>query len=386
MKAFCNVGKTVLSKALGLQKNYSEVLERAYEVLDEDASGCGTCKWHALRTVTHDGEELFAECERACASCPHRVMKVEYTYSRVYHNERNRCGYKPRLKCNAIKLLLAFHFYEIDQNGLIYHIDVSALAEKLGCNIKTVNNNLEQLREYGYISFSRIDSRLINLYLPEYEDYFKPASSGGRGFLVISENVFSELLKIDSINTLRITLRQLMEFDQLKNHGTDSVEKSYHDLRMLLPDYCKRNVIQKASDKLSMFVTEIKDNLIKFILKPEFDAKHQKEERLQFYEEQLTEFWHEFTEEAGEINTGIHSIDESKFAGFFEGIEVEEYVGWSLSPLDVADLAYLCLQYSFNVVLKALQQIYQTYILKFTKITNLGGLARTIIHAMYRAA
>lgn len=384
MRPFCKIGKAVLTRALGLQKNYTEVIENSYEITDIAASGCESCRWYSIRSVTKPGEELYAECENACATCPHRQMKMEHTYKKVYHNEFNRYGYQPRLKTNAIKLLIAYHFFDIDSIGIIRNIDLQELADKLGCNIKTINNNNELLKEYGYIAYSKVDTGLVNVFLPGYEDYFKPASAGGRGFLNMSETVFDEILKIDSINVLRLALRELMEFD-LISHKTDSTEKSYKELKRMLPDYCKRNIIQKASGKLSMFVTEVKDKIIRFIIKPEYDTKRRQEEYLHFYEEEIFKLGAGLSHDALELNTGIHNSKDSAYAGFFDGAGTDsgDYVGWFFNQQEIDDLAMLCLQYSFGLVTKALQSIYKTYKSRHLPIQNLGGLTRTVITAMF---
>ena len=384
VKTFCSIGKAVLTKALGLQQNYREVIESEREVIDTEASGCESCRWHKIKTVTRPDEELYAECESACASCPYKVMKTEITYKRVYHNEKNRYGYQPRLKTNAIKLLIALHFQdEVDNIGFIKNINLKGLAKLLSCNIKTIHNCLETLKEYGYISFTKTDVNLITVWLPEYENYFKPASSGGRGFLTLSDAVFTELLSIKNLNELRISVRQLMEFEILTNTRKNTVEKSYKELRRMLPNYCKRNIIKRAAEKLSMFIVEMKDNLIRFIIKPEYDAKTQKEQQLEFYEKELITFSQEFAHDVAELNTSIHNTKDSKYSDFFEGTEVEEYRCWFFTPLEIADLATLCLQYSWHRVMKALQSIYRTYKLQSggTTIQNLGGLVRTVILA-----
>lgn len=381
MSPFAKIGKTSLKQLLGLQKNWTETIEDSREVIDIDASGCEACKWYKIKSVTRPDEPMYSVCESTCANCPCRKMKTEYTYKQVYHNEKNRYGYKPVLKTNAIKLFLAYHFYNIDNIGFIQNVNLQELANSFGCNIKTIHNNNELLRKYGYISFSKTDTNTVNIFLPEYENYFKPLSQGGKGFLIMSTEVLQQVLAIKSINELRICLRRLMEFDLLTNSNVNNVEKSYAELRRDLPGYCKRNVIQKASEKLALFVVEMKDNLIKFIIKPEYDAKLQKEEQEAFYEEQITEFAKEFANDVSNINTSICDYKSSKYAEFFEGTEAGDLKCWFFTAVEIADLASLCLQYSWHTVLKALQNIYKTYRLTGTKIRNLGGLTRSIILA-----
>ena len=248
---------------------------------------------------------------------------------------------------------------------------------------KTINNNNELLREYGYICYNKTDSHFANVFLPDYENYFKPASQGGRGFIVMNKSVLNELVKIQSINELRITLRQLMEFDLLSNRSIDSIEKSYKELRRVLPDYCKRNVIKKASEKLSMFIVEIKENIINFRIKDKYDSKRQKAELQSYYEQELLDFSKEFLHDVVEINTSITDYRDSKYSEFFDGVEpyTGTYSAWMLTQVEIADLASLCIHYSWHHVIKALQSIYKTYRMKGVAIMNLGALCRTVILA-----
>ena len=111
--------------------------------------------------------------------------------------------------------------------------------------------------------------------------------------------------------------------------------------------------LQEASSKLSMFITEIKDNLVKFTIKPEYDAKKRKEEQLTYYEQEITSFSKEFAHDVAEINTNIYHSRDSKFADFFTEPETIEYRCWFFTKLEIADLASLCLQYSYDIVIKA---------------------------------
>jgi len=88
------------------------------------------------------------------------------------------------LKANAIKLFLLLHFYHPDNNGIVYNLEACDLASVIGCNVRTVWNNLKVLEEYTYISYSKNEYGLINVILNDYENYYLPANKGGRGFLV----------------------------------------------------------------------------------------------------------------------------------------------------------------------------------------------------------
>lgn len=120
-------------------------------------------------------------------------------------------------------MLLSFCFYCIfiirDRFGIIKNIDIRELAEHLHCDIKTVKNNLEILNRYAYVTYARTDSYIITLCLNDYTSYYLPARQGGRGFIVLSKKLLSQILEIDTLVTLRIYLRQLISIDNLNAKG-----------------------------------------------------------------------------------------------------------------------------------------------------------------------
>lgn len=46
-----------------------------------------------------------------CNNCPHRILTTKNVTKKIYHNEKNRYGYRPMLKSNALKLFMLLHFY-----------------------------------------------------------------------------------------------------------------------------------------------------------------------------------------------------------------------------------------------------------------------------------
>ena len=70
MKTFASIGKAVLTKSVGLQINYTEEIEKTQQIIDVEASGCDNCRWNKIKSVTRPTEDLYAECEAACSSCP----------------------------------------------------------------------------------------------------------------------------------------------------------------------------------------------------------------------------------------------------------------------------------------------------------------------------
>lgn len=383
MNTFGKIGNAVLIRALGLQKNYTEVVDTTIEIIDEELSGCSSCYYGQIKAAFSSNKELYQMALSQCESCPHKCMKKETIYKKIYHNEKNQYGYQPRLKINAIKLLLAYHMMDINQNGIIFSVNTKDLAKLLGCDIKTIRSNNALLSSYGYISYSKTDTFFINVLLPSYEDYFKPASMGGRGFLVLSTEVFQKILSITSLNEMRLSLRQLMEFDRLSSKGITEIKKSYKELKHLLPDYCKRNTIKKAVNGMELFHVVLSEYGISFEIKDAFNSKKVKEESKQLYQTAITDFKRLFNRDVVQINTGKLSITDSTFEEFFSCNRGDErnYPLLILSNTNILDLAGLCLEYSYGQVVQALQTVYETYYIKQNEPTNLGGLVRSLILA-----
>ena len=270
MDNFANIGKAVLIQSIGLQKNYIEVKESETSVIDYNNAACTDCKYKAfIQAFAPDSEAYLSACE-TCRNCPHKIFTQKTEYKKIYHNETNRFGYKPRLKTNAIKLLLLLHFYHPDRFGIIKNIDIRELAEHLHCDIKTVKNNLEILNRYAYVTYARTDSYIITLCLNDYTSYYLPARQGGRGFIVLSKKLLSQILEIDTLVTLRIYLRQLISIDNLNAKGGPftAISNTYKDLKRFLPEYCKPNNIRKAVQTSNdIFTITLNTNGIRFEIK-----------------------------------------------------------------------------------------------------------------------
>lgn len=384
LRKFANIGKAVLTNALGLQKNYSEVVEKTIEVLDKEATGCDACKWELLKEFAKNNESLNAACCNACDNCPHKCFTTQNVTKKVYFNERNRYGYLPRLKTNAIKLFIAYHMLGVDANGFVRNINVKQMAELLNCNIKTIRNNNDILKMYGYICYSVVDVNTINIYIPAHQDYYLPAQKGGRGFLAVSDTVFEEILKMNSLNELRIALRQLMSFDILTNKGITSEHKSIKELRNVLPDYCRPNIVKKAAASISLFEVHFSERTIKFDIKDKYNAKIDKISRVKYYENLLSQFLKELNEEVVYVNTSNVQAINLTYSDFFEHGKMQHLV--YLTEVELEDLAVLATQYSYDIVIKAFSKVYKTYYSNNKKPDNLGGLVHSFILSFYKTA
>jgi hypothetical protein len=385
---FANIGKAVLLQSLGLQKNYSEAVESTVEVTDYNTTACASCKYCSIIRSFNPESDAYKSAADACLSCPHRVTATQTIYKKIYHNERNRYGYKPMLKSMAIKLLLLFHFCHPDQFGVIDSVSFGECAKILHCNPRTVHNNLEILASYGYISYSKNDSKSFSVCLNDYESYYLPASQGGRGYIVMSSQLLTQLLGIGSLMSLRIHLRELVELDNLSIQGHfTALNKTYSEMKRSLPSYCKPCVIKSCmKQSAGIFNITCKDKAIRFEIVDRFDCKRQKSELFDMYMAKFSDFIAGFNSNVADANAG--SLIADKYRTFFDlsgknfpADMTGSYCLLHISSLELEDLVQLSMQYSYDNVVAALADVYRDYCLREKTVNNLGALLRTIILA-----
>lgn len=380
---FTNVGKAVLIQALGIQKNYTTIIENTVEVVDYSNPSCSSCKYKAIIENFDKDSDMYKAASTYCVDCPNKILTTKNVTKKVYHNEKNRYGYRPMLKSNALKLFLMLHFFHPDRFGIIKNVDTREIAQKLNCNIKTVWNNLEILSGYTYISYSKTDTYSVNLILNDYENYYLPAHKNGRGFLVLSFDLLNKIIALNSLVTLRIYLRELINLDNANLKGQASVDhKTFKDIRQVLPAYCKPCIIKKSIENAStdIFTTSINDNVIRFEIDERYIAKNQKSILLRETTDKLKQFIIDFNLVIPEVNSG--EIQPEKYNNFIPvDSDMTHYKLISIKKDELEDLANIAIHYSYNLMIQALSNVYRQYILFDKPIKNLPGLVSSIIRA-----
>ena len=139
LSQFARIGNGPLTRAVGIQKNFKEVITVDTPKLDVEASGCFSCdNYHNIQFFEFLPKQIQDETQNRCANCKNAVYCKRYKVR--YINEANRYGIQPRLKSNAIKLLLVYHFCNPDGNGLVRNVDIKDLANLIGCTTRTIKN------------------------------------------------------------------------------------------------------------------------------------------------------------------------------------------------------------------------------------------------------
>ncbi len=392
MNNFAHIGKGVISKAIGLQKNYTETCEKVTKKLDEEKSGCYSCPVFRLMEQRRaaGSEEDMKFAESCCANCTQKVYETCTETEKEYINEKNMFGYQETLKSNAVKLLLAYHFLQPDSFGLVKDVSVKGLAELVGCTPATIVAANKALTEYGYcdVRESGLYDGCVNVMLMEYRNYHKTAAEGGRGYITMPSSLMRQILGIDNIITLRLNLKGILEVDNVSLHNVQDTDMSsatitYDKLRDFLPSYCKRNVIKKALGRgTSILKTDCCDKAVVFEMPDEYKTQKVRAAMLENEEKEMKIYIDNF-------NSILLKAGKDYFVG--EDFHVDmllynchidlnrSYPELRLSGSDFKDLANMCVQYSRSIVCKAITAIYNQYTLHGKSVKKFGALVRTFI-------
>lgn len=395
LNSYARIGKAVITKAIGLQKNYKEVYEKSEDKLNEEKSGCHNCEVCKLkcRFSALGVTEVCDALNEQCRTCSQAVWESTYTTHTKYINEKNRYGYQPTLKVNAIKLFITYHFLQPDSLGFIKNVSVKELAELLDCTPATIRSSNEILSSYEYCYFcnSGISDNHINVYIPEYKNYHKPASEGGRGYLSLSSNMLSELLAVDHLNTLRLTIKGILEVDNASaydaaNPNLTDVTSTFDKLRGFLPSYCKRNVIRKALEQgNAIFQYSFSDSSVTFSMKQEYAKKNMRKAMLLESEQEVKDHVDSLNDVLELANDKEPYTDHERTQALLTMFSIgsfHRYPSLILTNDDYRDLASMCIQYNMNMVKQAISCVYNDYIAKRRPVESFGALTRHYIRNM----
>lgn len=386
LNSFARIGKGVISKSIGLQKNYKEIFTKNADVLNERKSLCKNCPVHKLKEdlrlldLTEEAEKIHEKC-RGCSSS---VWDPSYTVH--YVNEKNRFGYQPTLKANAIKLLLLYHFLQPDGNGFLKNISVKALAEQIGCTVATIYASNRTLADYNYCYTceSGLFDHHINVYLPEYKDYHKTAAEGGRGYITMSSDMLLALLDVHSLNPLRLNLKGILTIDNASpGKSSCTAEASYTRLRGFLPRYCKKNVIRKALEQSnSILDSTFTEKGVSFSIRREFNQKTMRDSMKKANEASLIRFVSNMNDVLEGANSAAAPFEKEQLEDVLAAMNIrkcQEYPSLIIRSDDYSDLAALSLQFNLSMVQSAIVQIYNYYIAEHLIVESFGALTRTFI-------
>ncbi|MDE7477641.1 MAG: hypothetical protein K2M91_06785 [Lachnospiraceae bacterium] len=374
-----NIGKGVLYQLIGIQDNDKKTVLEVNGISKD--SPCANCPWMKAAQANPDAGAGCELLNAHCAGCKDRCFELGDINLHTEYIYESRYGTRPRLNKNAVLLFMLLHLQSPDASGFISGVAVADLAEALNIHERSVRNNLEKLKESGYIYYDMSLNNTVNVILLDYKTYYATAREGGFGYIKVSDSVINELSNVTSIIFFRIIVRQYLESDR-----TDETTKTYKELLQALPRYCRRSIIdEKIKENQGIFSIFTNFNSLTFKLSPEYNVKAQ-------YEKQYKDNTEHYRELLDKLNDFVFSTNKitsdtiipNELTRFFsyDGIVISTPYIFQMSGFkDMPEtLAKIACKYGLSVVDNALADTYRLQMCTNHKlIRNLGAFILTVI-------
>ena len=336
-----SIGLKELVPALGLRDNCKEYISRTSSGSLLDA--CSSCAHKTGSAV--------------CSNCPAASGKM------VYINEKHRYGEKHPLKKYALLMYMLFHFMQPDELGHVSKIDPSEISGMLGCSIRTVRNNLSLLSKYGYISVSpdNIDG-YYQLFIKNYRDMYKPAPSGGRGFIRMQASFLDKLSALPDVNNIRLAVRALIFNSEYRKEDVPDLEKSYRKIKSFLPSYVTFRQLNGMLDNnvfKTLFNVTRRSRSAAIVITDEFNP-------VSAAEKIRSECRKEIEICIEQINKPLKGKGNKTLGNLLH-----------LTDKELRDVANISLRYPVKAVIEGIKKFYESYIAVNLRYRSAGALIRS---------
>lgn len=347
------IGKSIIARIVGLERNYKKIEISTIRDYSTCSKNCPFYKFKA----TQDNCPQNEYCKKHCEKVTKKIPSISYVNEKHHYNLK----FVPAgMSKSQIKQFLYYHFLPIDDNGIIQYISTSQTASVLGCTEKTIKTNLDKFVDCNLLSYTKINSDLYTLYLPDYKKYHLSKYQGGTGYVQLAKEAFHEVLNINNVNALRLELRRILKFDNdyIKYKDSDidldldfCSTYTFEEIKRIMPDHINyRGAISDVLNKTSkIFDVTQQDSAITFKLKNEYNSHFLKESK-------YLNFKHEFY-------------------NFYNNETLISYPG----PKVLEDLVQMSFEYGFKTVIEALHIYIKNYYNNNVVIKNVCGFIRTLI-------
>lgn len=169
----------------------------------------------------------------------------------AYINEHNAFGCGCTLNRNALLLYIYLHFLNVNVDAHCL-LDLYQASKYLHLSERTVLNNLKILSRKDYICFCPgILNGTYDIFINYYTTKALPAKEGGRGFIVLSQDLLGKLIDLPKINEHRFVIRGLMNMVPGKQNMKMSDGCNMDKLKTMFPTYTQvKDILKVMSNKV----------------------------------------------------------------------------------------------------------------------------------------
>lgn len=380
--AFATISKAHIYQAIGLRDNFKK------KEYDFSSEACISCPYRNSKLSEMEQNPFSYDCPPECASCSKLKENTKYI------NDRNKYGYRPRLKTKAFLMLIYLYFLDPSSSGYIQNIDARLAAERINCCERSVHNCMAALVKSGYIMAIKTSAHTYSVIINGYDLLYKPAKEGGRGYLTMSLDMLLELSRINNLIALRINVLELLSLDSPELRGQATIDnRNIKDIRRYLPAYAKRCIIirqlkRNASGgrEIVTYSHEPGTNVIRFTLKNDYALSTNKEKAREHFSKKMYSFICDFNSLVPVFNEHQDSLDyqnggvmEMLITTVGENRKAKLIPNILFSSEFIEDVGALIMRYGPGAVEDSFMDMYSYYVMGNREMTNPGGLLRTII-------
>lgn len=340
-----NIGKSTLTKLVSQSRPaYTSEKTRDYSLC---SLGCQLYQFQC----TSDENPNNTYCKEYCT----KVIRKKYTLVEFTNYLNRPFKHIPgKFTHSQILQFIYMHFLPGSSN-IRPRVSISHTAEALGLCTKTVINNIKKFIIEGLIYATKVDGDTYSVYLIDAKNYHATKEEGGTGYIPVSQELFFEILNIHNVNALRLEIRKLLKFDNMRVQR-DSTKKgsfSFKNIKEILPKHINyKNAINKViNGASSIFETHRNENeeKIEFKLKTSYDGREIRRNKTPIYE-----------------------------IGFVKYIRNNTVLG---DPPNVTldDLTQMSFEYGYYTVLAAFKKYIDEYYNNNIVAKNLGAFIRSLI-------
>ena len=347
---FAKVGIENLITAIGPQDSY-----RKLDFCNADFSCCGDCpnrkKLEPLKE--HGATAVSAELYRStCGNCKYACRKYVY--------EKNIKTAK--LSKNSIKFLLYLYFADLSGEGKTQLLYINDIADYIGCTTASLVYCMEQLANYKYCEFDYYpgDNKHFWATILNYQDAFKTADQGGKGFLDMDQNMLQRICCIDGLITIRSFIRILC--DTASQVVSKAIDYSFSEFGARLPKYAKRpGIIKKSIEALKDVMSyDFSGRVIFCKINDVFRCKTVRDSIARDSKETIINY-------IASINSAINNQDIDKRIQLLSSLGVVcrynlPTTNFIVSESDYDSMARLSVRYGINTVKEALASYYTEWV------------------------
>lgn len=287
----------------------------------------------------------------------------------------------------AIKLFLLYHFFAKNKYYIAKNLPLRLVSKLLNVSITTVKRNNELLQRLNFIHATEVDTNTYDICITDIDKLHKTEKEGGKGYITLPKKKLQQLLGMNNINNLRVTIKELLKADMDTNKYNKKISgMKISIIKEALPFYLRRGrkgIEEILKSENSMFkVTNI--DFEKNICEVDISNYEKKDVLRSNLEKSLFDSLDNFIRENNICLLSDKEIEldtqENRYSTLNMIEELENATEEDKYKNRVNNLVQLSIEYGAKTIRNMLLYVQRRYITgEGISIKNIGGFIRSLI-------